>query len=472
MPRIAYLILAHGLPYQTIDLLWSIWREEDFYFVHFDRKSPPVAAAAIAAIASSRRNIYVVPPVICTWGGFSLVDAAQRCIGLALSVDDSWSHAALISGTHLPLQRAASLASSLEPNYSFLTFHDFDMHAAELEPPNFWSGVARRLTYEYQEVPGLGCMRGPGRLPPPNVTFYWGSQWWILSRSAAEFVWASRDGVLADFFRKSYIPDETYIQTLLANSHLKSNLRVRQIVWQKWEGGRPKILSDEDIASARTSNQFFARKASEATMQDKTGILERSIASVDRIGWVESVMSAFSGSLPPSMCSTVCDGYQQRGSRPDARLYEKEVGVRSLIEDASERIHRCARDLGCRVHLSSRAPAVNEAMLICEFPDSRTRAHYFLILRVCNLEIAWLGLYLKPPDLDNAAKDLQDFPDSKLIDFSFPAVVGLKPYHSLLEYGVRLKGVIWLDGKSDAKKLEAVIQDYLEVLSRIPGLVG
>src|SRR3984885_533444 len=290
MAKIAYLVLTHGLPYQAIDFLWSVWREEDAYFVHVDRKSPAIAGAAFRAIAAARPNIHVVPSVICTWGGFTLIEAELRCLMVALAADPIWSHAVLVSGTHLPLRRADSLAAILEPECSYLTFHRIDLEFAKLEPPNSWSRIAQRLTYEYQEVPGLGDLRGSAKSPPSDITFFWGSPWWILSRAAAEFVCSSRQSPFSEFFRTSAIPNESYFQTILLNSPLRDQLRHRQIVWQKWSAnGRPLYLSDDDIQTALTSDQLFARKASEATMRDETGVVAKTIASLDRVSWVKSV---------------------------------------------------------------------------------------------------------------------------------------------------------------------------------------
>src|SRR5579863_8991433 len=103
MAKVAYVVLTHGEPYQTIDFLWSIWRDEDEYFVHIDRKSPQVAFAALAALEAAYPNIHAVPSDICTWGGFTLAEAEYRCLLSALAGDRSWSHAVLVSGTHLPL---------------------------------------------------------------------------------------------------------------------------------------------------------------------------------------------------------------------------------------------------------------------------------------------------------------------------------------------------------------------------------
>ena len=177
MAKIAYLILTHGQPYQTIDFLWSIWREEDAYFVHVDRKSPAFSAAALAAVAAAYPNVHIVPADICTWGGFTLVEAALRCLTAALRAECEWSHAVLVSGSHLPLRRAAAFAAALEPEVSYMTLHRLDLDPANQSPPGRFSGRASRFSYEYEEVRGIGAMRGHARQVPAGSAFFWGSQW-------------------------------------------------------------------------------------------------------------------------------------------------------------------------------------------------------------------------------------------------------------------------------------------------------
>lgn len=471
MAAIAYLVLTHGQPYQTIDLLWSVWREEDAYFVHVDRKSPAHTHAAIEAIAAAYPNIHVVPSGLCTWGGFTLVDAALRCLTAALATDRFWTHTVLLSGTHLPLRRAVDFAGMLDPECSYLNFHDLDLDVANLEPPNWWTGVARRLTFEYEEVPGLGHISGPARRVPPEVTFFWGSQWWILSRQAAEFVCGSRQSSVARFFRRVAVPDEMYFQTILANSPLKKQIRHQQIIWQRWGGnGRPCLLSDTDLTAAFASRQFFARKAGSATMRDGTGVLAQSVASMDRASWLESVTTAFANFLPPSIAASITDDYRQ-GEDTGTTRTGKDFVTRSFINEISAMIGHIASEYGLAAQMSSSVSAEGVAALACRFPGSRTEARYSLIARFCNLEIAWIGLYVGPTDIQKAVADLQKFPHPELLDLNFPQVRGLDSHHEFLEFGLRKKGVVWLDGHRSAENLQAVVREYLEILSNIPGMV-
>jgi len=207
-------------------------------------------------------------------------------------------------------------------------------------------------------------------------------------------------------------------------------------------------------------------------MREENGIVARKIASLDRASWVESVTRAFADSLSPSMFATINDGYRQGASQAESPSPEEDGPHRSLLQSTSQMIRQKAAECGLDVQISPSISDGNVATLSCRLPSSRAQATYLLILRVCNLEVAWVGLYLKSTDVDKAAADLHTFPDRQLIDFDFPIASGLAAHRDLLEFGLRRKGIVYLNQPRGAENLEAVTREYLEILSRIPGLAN
>ena len=470
MASSAYLILAHGMPYQTIDLLWSIWRPEDQYFVHIDGKSPPLTFAALYAVAASRRNVHVVPSELCSWGGFSLADAAWRCLQMALVRDEAWSHAVLISSTHVPLSSATKIAESLEEGVCYFPYHRLDFESASANPDSWWGQRAQRLTYTYIEVPGIGIMRGPPRVPPADVGFYWGSQWWVLSRRAAEFLCTAWRSPLCEYFRNTSVPDEHCFQTLLLNSPLKSCVKKMQTVWQRWgENGRPSLLSTEDLRCALASSQLFARKTDEATMRDREGMLAAAVGASDHAIWSESVISAMDRFMPAGLKSVAIERYRSGCDGSEESLPESRGEVRNLMSEVSDRVDAIARRHRLSVEMYSQFSGIDgQAMLTCSFPGARTAASYALILRVCRMHTAWVGLYMSSTEPGNALADLRAFPEPELIDYSFPVVGGLHPYRDFLKLGLKRLGIVSLQSSKAMADIERAIRVYLGVVNRIP----
>jgi len=472
MANVAYLVLTHGMPYQTIDFLWSVWREEDTYFVHVDGKSPLQAHAAIEAIAAAFPNIHVVPPAICTWGGFSLVEAAMRCLQTALATSDSWSHAVLVSGNHVPLRRPADFAEMLEPGRSYLTLHNIDLASARLQPPNWFSGIAQRFTYKHYEIPGLGDMRGGLRTTPADVTFFWGSQWWILSRPAVEFVCQSRRSSLANYLRYVAIPDESYFQTILANSPLKDRLTHVQMIWQQWgSDGRPRLLSDDDLRTAMASKQLFARKADLTSMRARNGIVAKQIATRDRIDWKKSVLAAFKKYLPREIAMILREQYLHPEVTAASGSEGRKPATALFLDELSGILQRHAKRNRLIVQLSRSNRDGNETILTCKFPAARTQAKYLLIVRISMLEVAWAGIYVRFKDVAHALADLRNLNDLQPFDRNLPGVRGFHTYHDLLRFAIRRKGVVSLSRPDAIEKLDRIIATYLEILTKIPGVV-
>ncbi len=67
---------------------------------------------------------------------------------------------------------------------------------------------------------------------------------------------------LIDFFKLSFIPDESLIHTILMNSPYKENLindNLRHYVWKR-DVGSPNVLEEKDFESILASGKLFARK--------------------------------------------------------------------------------------------------------------------------------------------------------------------------------------------------------------------
>ena len=108
--------------------------------------------------------------------------------------------------------------------------------------------------------------------------FWRGSQWLALDRRAADAVLHPDPGVRA-WFERSWIPDETYIQTLL---RITPGLTVadRLTTFVLDEPERPKpgwmLLSPGDLPAAWASGAAFFRKVDRSGRPEVVGAIDRS----------------------------------------------------------------------------------------------------------------------------------------------------------------------------------------------------
>jgi Core-2/I-Branching enzyme len=107
-----------------------------------------------------------------------------------------------------------------------------------------------------------GC-RAPAPLPA-GLRPYGGSSYWCLSGEAVSFVhrYVSDHPEFVSFFRRVFIPDELFFQTLLVNSELRNRIVNDNLRYMRWTttGSGPEVLRVDDFDQLRDTDKLFARK--------------------------------------------------------------------------------------------------------------------------------------------------------------------------------------------------------------------
>lgn len=265
---IAYLIMAHKEPVQVGRLLRSIAAPGNRYLVHVDATAREGVRSAIAAQARDVPGVELLPSRACRWGGFSLVavelDAMRRLLR-----EPGWTHYVNLSGQDLPLVSQTSLEKQLRaaPARSWVDWFDpldngWGNPYHPVGTPEF-ADVRSRVEGVYVEVPrSRRIVRVPGlrRRLPDSVEWFGGSQWRVLARDVCRYLVedpAARR--LARFFRHTFVPDESFVQTALLNAPVHHDLvndSRRHIRWS------PTIhtFRREDYDELDRSDAWFARK--------------------------------------------------------------------------------------------------------------------------------------------------------------------------------------------------------------------
>ncbi len=94
---------------------------------------------------------------------------------------------------------------------------------------------------------------------------YGGTLYKILSNRCAKYLYktAKEQVHLVDYYKKTLVPEESFMQTILANSNL-FNLCDKNLFYSDWSGskhGSPKILTVADYSTLTNSKDYyFARK--------------------------------------------------------------------------------------------------------------------------------------------------------------------------------------------------------------------
>ena len=204
----------------------------------------------------------------CEWGTWGIVAASQTASEMLLASFPDVRHVYLASGSCLPLRPVAELRRYLDarPTTDFIesattadvpwTVGGLSTERFTLRFPFSWRRH-RRLFDRYVE---LQRKVGFKRRIPPGVVPHMGSQWWCLTRRTLSAILQDPERDRYDaYFRKVWIPDESYFQTLarMYSQHIES----RSLTLSKFDfQGKPHIFYDDHLQLLRRSDCFVARK--------------------------------------------------------------------------------------------------------------------------------------------------------------------------------------------------------------------
>lgn len=298
VPVIAYLVLAHERPEQVAALAARIVELSDRarVLIHWDGQASHVDWPSLlpnrASIARARVSV--------KWGRWSMVEAELALFAEARATwTPDWF--VLLSGVDWPARDLATWETDLLASPS-----DAVMNASPIldrwaaHPPAvpidedelrrtrdaWWifgpsgrpgldrlvRGVVRRvggLTSRSDRGPAIMNFYGRGyavtpwrrRSLPPRWTVHRGDQWLALRRSAVDAL-ARVDPRVTKHFARTLIPDESYIQTIVASTPgLRVDARATSVApWHAFAREPHLQLTAEDVEVVLTSRPAFVRK--------------------------------------------------------------------------------------------------------------------------------------------------------------------------------------------------------------------
>ncbi|OZA09638.1 MAG: glycosyl transferase, partial [Rhodobacterales bacterium 17-64-5] len=236
--------------------------------IHLDRRVSDVDRDRLAVALADLGNLRFSDRVACEWGTFSLVQAA--ILGATRMLDEfpEVGHVYLASGSCLPVRPVAEMQAHLaaHPGTDFIesvttadvgwTIGGLNKERFTLRFPFSWKRQ-RRLFDAYVR---LQRRVGFARRIPTGLVPHLGSQWWCLTRATLEAILNHPDRARHDrYFRRVWIPDESYFQTLvrLVGARVES----RSLTLSKFDfQGRPHVFYDDHLHLLRRTDAFVARK--------------------------------------------------------------------------------------------------------------------------------------------------------------------------------------------------------------------
>lgn len=273
MAKIAYILLCHKDPDAIIQQAERLTAVGDFISIHFDGRAQKGHFEKIQkALAGNPNVVFARKRIKCGWGEWSLVQATLHAVEAAEAAFPRATHFYMLSGDCMPIKSA-------EYTHDFLDAEDVDY----IESFDFFSsdwiktGMKRdRLVYRHffnernHKALFYGAYRlqqklGLTRRIPADMNIMIGSQWWCLRRRTIEAVLAfcrQRPDVLR-FFRTTWIPDETFFQTLVRHIVPEQEINARTLTFLIFSDyGMPTTFYSDHYDLLLSQDFLFARKIS------------------------------------------------------------------------------------------------------------------------------------------------------------------------------------------------------------------
>ena len=236
--------------------------------IHVDKRVRRKGYDGLVKALSDLPNVRFSGRHACEWGTWGIVAATQEAGTIMLRQFPQVRHVFLASGSCLPLRPVEELVRYLDerPRTDFIesvttedvgwTIGGLDVERFTMRFPFSWR-KQRRLFDGYVR---LQRRLGFKRRIPAGIVPHLGSQWWCLTRHTLSAILDNPDRAEIDrYFRRVWIPDESYFQTLVRQ--VSANVESRSLTLSKFDfQGKPHIFYDDHLQILRRSDCFVARK--------------------------------------------------------------------------------------------------------------------------------------------------------------------------------------------------------------------
>ncbi|EBA06404.1 DUF5928 domain-containing protein [Sagittula stellata] len=280
MAKIAFILLCHKEPDAIIRQAQSLTAAGDYMSIHFDARARPEDYAKIRAALRDNPNVtFAGKRLKCGWGEWSLVAATLQAVDAAVEAFPRATHFYMLSGDCMAIKSA-------EYAHDFLDRHDKDFIESFDYFNSDWIKTGwkeERLVYRhwfnertqkkrFYAMFNLQQRLGLTRPIPADIDVMIGSQWWCLRRRTIEWIldFAKKRRDVMRFFSTTWIPDETFFQTLVRHLVPDKEIESRTLTFLMFtEYGMPVVFYNDHYDLLLSQDFLFARKISPEALELK-----------------------------------------------------------------------------------------------------------------------------------------------------------------------------------------------------------
>ena len=286
MAQIAFILLCHKDAKAIIAQAERLVAGGACVAIHFDARAAASDYQRITETLADRPEItFAKRRVRCGWGEWSLVQATLNACEAALAAFPEVTHLYMLSGDCAAIKSSTYARDLLEPgDRDFIESFDFftsnwirtGLKGERLQYRHWFN--ERKHPWLFYTSLQLQQRFGWTQRIPDDLQVMVGSQWWCLRRRTVELILdflRSRPDVIR-FFRRTWIPDETFFQTLVRHLVPSHEIESRSLTFKLFSDyGMPVAFYNDHYDLLLTQDYLFARKISPeaATLKEKLGAL-------------------------------------------------------------------------------------------------------------------------------------------------------------------------------------------------------
>jgi hypothetical protein len=273
MAKIAYILLSHKDPEGIIRQAERLTAAGDYMSIHYDARSKLAEYERIRTALRDNPNVtFARKRIKMRLGEWSLVQATLYAVESAVEAFPRATHFYMLSGDCMAIKSAEYAHEFLDgEDVDYIESFDFfdsdwiktGMKEDRLIYRHFFN--ERTQKWRYYASYNLQKRFGLTRDIPADIQVQIGSQWWCLRRRTVEwileFVKKRRD--VMRFFRTTWIPDETFFQTLVRHLVPDTEIRARTLTFLMFtDYGMPVVFYNDHYDLLLSQDFLFARKIS------------------------------------------------------------------------------------------------------------------------------------------------------------------------------------------------------------------
>ncbi len=286
MAKIAYILLCHKDPDAIIQQAERLTAVGDCMSIHFDASAKVEHYRKIKTALQDNPNItFARKRCKCGWGEWSLVQATLYAVEAAVDAFPRATHFYMLSGDCMPIKSAAFAHEFLDAEeVDYIESFDFfnsdwiktGIKEERLIYRHYFNERQNKALFyaSFQLQRRLGLKRNI----PADLEIQIGSQWWCLRRRTIEWIleFTRKRRDVMRFFSTTWIPDETFFQTLVRHTVPENEIRTRTLTFLMFtDYGIPVTFYNDHYDLLTSQDSLFARKISPEALElkDRLGAL-------------------------------------------------------------------------------------------------------------------------------------------------------------------------------------------------------